>query len=72
MPDLGLSLEELVRAVKACAWVRFGKNTPAVMQEFIASRLARSHPPLSEKVRRLDLSRMQDLATLIRTVQSEQ
>jgi hypothetical protein len=72
MPDLGLSLEELVQAVKACAWVRWGKRTPPVLQEFIACRLSRSHPSLSDKVRRLDRSRMESLARLIRTVQSEE
>ena len=50
------------------AWVRFGHNTSPVMQEFIAWRLARSHLPLSEKMRRLDPSHMQDLARFLRTV----
>jgi hypothetical protein len=63
---LGLSLDELMEAVRTCESVEIEDCTPSYLQDFIAQKLADNFPAISARVRQFDSEQMDALCEYIK------
>ena len=66
---LGLSVDEVRQAVRACAHIVVPDPAPDYLQPFLATRLQRDHPTLAARVARLRQTECAELFRLIHALQ---
>jgi len=59
--QLSLTHEDVLAAVAACRWVRFGRATRRCFRDFLTARLAATDSEVADHVRGLDDDEMEQL-----------
>jgi hypothetical protein len=70
MSAAALTLDDLLPLVRACDAIQLDGCTPPYLGEFLARRLAASHPELSAKIGQFNAERMELLCKFIKLAQT--